>query len=446
MILYVIIGLALASFVITFLSAKTWHWGYVILVEAIFLTSVGLFILAAETLRINAVLRKQVTAQEKQLDQFKADNDALLNGTGDGTILGRLQNMDPPTRMPEGATSIPSLENLNHELLLATRLRGRVWRYASPAGVDAATGAVRINFVAPPRPVNPNPDATAEAGPAPTAPPAAPVTGLKADTVVYVFEDSLPGPQPPNAPPKQFIGEFTVVQAAGQTATLQPVQPLKAEDLEMRRLAASRGPWTLYEAMPMDRYEIYAGMTDQQLQQLLPKQSIDEYLKHGKEATADDDPRRKVGFDADGKRLPVEEIDKAAKVLYERRLRDYAAEFDEAATRRVTMLAQVDALQKDIAQLTAADAVAKKTETARTVERQKLTADLAGVTKEREAMDKHLADVQQLLAKAKQLTDDVMARNRQLAAKLAGGSSSQPKGDGGANRPARQPLPLAGTK
>jgi len=55
MILYVLIGLALASFVIAFFSARTWHWGYVVVVELFFLATMGFFLLVSETVRINAV-------------------------------------------------------------------------------------------------------------------------------------------------------------------------------------------------------------------------------------------------------------------------------------------------------------------------------------------------------------------------------------------------------
>ena len=72
MILYVIILLLLASFVFTFLGARTWHWGYVLLVEFIFLASVGFFLLASETLRINGVLRGQIRTAEKQLADVTA--------------------------------------------------------------------------------------------------------------------------------------------------------------------------------------------------------------------------------------------------------------------------------------------------------------------------------------------------------------------------------------
>ena len=77
-------------------------------------------------------------------------------------------------------------------------------------------------------------------------------------------------------------------------------------------------------------------------------------------------------------------------------------------------------------------------------QRQKLTTELAGITKERDAIEKHLAQVEQLLAKARQLTAEVMAHNRQLAAELAARQlRTRPAGNNGAGSSTKQPEPLA---
>jgi hypothetical protein len=444
MILYVVLLLVLASFVFMFLGARTWNWGYVILVEAMFLATVGFFILAAETVRINGVLRGQMRTAQKQLDDVTAQNEALRDGTSNTSVLNGLRNTDPPTLMPEEAESIASLDNLDHELLIATRQRGRVWRNVAPAGFNPQSQELKVN-IASPAPAN-----------------------LPKDTVVYIFEDEVrpvappapteegaaPAPAPPPAPtrpgnrPLQYLGSFNVTQSAGQAATLQPSRPLDPQqDFELARLVQSRGPWVIYENMPTDRYEIFAGMNDDQLKQRLPKQSVNEYLRHGKEATADDDPARKVGLDEEGKPLPADQIGKATKVVYQRRLRDYATEFDELSRRLVAMRTDKSAIQRDEEQLAAAKATGEKLQAFRTAEKEKLTKDFAGVTKERQAIEKHLAQLNQLIAKARQLTNEAMARNRQLSDQLtarqvrdtpANGSTSQPKPAG--------PLALNATK
>jgi hypothetical protein len=444
MILYVVILLVLASFVFTFLSAKTWHWGYVLLVEGNFLATLLFMFLAAETLRINAIMRTQNNNLNKQLTETKADNEALQLGTANTTVLNRLRNAAPPTVMAEDAESIPSLENLDHELLLATRARGRVWRNVAPAGqINPASGEFVVNFLPPPRPAAPPADADAATPAQPATPPAPPV-GIKADTVVYLFDDPPPAAaQAPQRAAPQYLGEFNVVKSAGTQATLRPAQPLDPQDFELRRLAASRGPWIMYETMPADRHELYTSLKEEQLKQILPKRSADEFLRHNKEATNDDDPFRKLGLDADGKPLPPDEIGKATKVLYQRRLRDYAAEFDELDRRRIALKTEKEAVEKDIAQLLAAKDVADKLQIFRTDEKKKLTSDLAGITKEREAIEKHLAQVEQLLAKARQLTAETMAQNRKLVAELAGRQPRQNPAQQGNGIPAKSPKQVA---
>lgn len=438
MILYILLAVVLASFVIAFLSAKTWHWGYVILVEAILLATLGFFILAAETLRINGVLRKQVNTQEKQLNDVTAEIAALKSGSSEGAVLARLGAGEKPVVMPENAESIPSIEQLEHELLIAARHRGRVWRNVVPAGLDPKTGAIRVNIAAP-KPA-----------------------GIKENTVVYVFEQEPEPPKPaptaegeepaPAPPPRpaqqpgrklQYLGEFTVSQAAAQQATITPAQPMLPTDIEARRLAASRGPWVMYETMPGDSYEIFAGMTEEQLKQLLPPKALDEYLRHGKDATADDDPHRKIGLDESGNRLAPEDIGKAAKFVYQRRLRDYAVEFDEIWRRRIAMRAEIEAVTKDIEQLKIADESAKKLQLALTDERQKLTSDLENITKERVAIEKHLAQLEQLLARARQLTADVMAQNRKLADELAARQLKTRPASNGNGAAAKPAVPVA---
>ena len=54
-----------------------------------------------------------------------------------------------------------------------------------------------------------------------------------------------------------------------------------------------------------------------------------------------------------------------------------------------------------------------------TEEIRKLTIDLAGVKKEREIIDTHLATVQQQLANARKLLDEAIAENRRLADEFA---------------------------
>ncbi len=394
-----------------------------LVVEAIFLATLGFFLLAAETVRINAVLRTQVNKTQEQLDTVAAQNDALKNGTSAATLVGQLSNQEPPVKTSkdeQGNDVIRSLADLDSKLLIATRRRGRVWKNVTPAApINAQTGAVTIAI------------------PAPVP------AGMTAQTVVYLFEDGPPQPPAAGGAPRgpQYLGQFIVAQVGPQQAMLQPVLPL--DEFERRRLASSRGPWIVYETMPMDRHEIFAGMSDKELKQKLPAQSVNEYLRDDKPATADDDPARVIGYDENGKRLPPGDLAKATKKVYQRRLRDYASEFDELARRRIIMLAQIDAVKKDIDRLTAAQDVAKKLQAFREDERQKLNGDLAGVTKEKEAIERHLAQIKQQLARARELTEQLLRKNSQMAAELAARQLRPHPPGGGAATPARPAGPLA---
>jgi hypothetical protein len=385
--------LLLATFAFAFLGARTWHWGHVLVVVGIFLSTLGFFFLAAETLRINAVLRSQVNQLESDLTDVQARNEALRTGTEDTSLINQMRNEDPPVLVAEDAESLESLGELDHELLLATRRRGPVWRNVAPAGVDAQSGAVRVNIAAP--------------VPA----------GITPETVVYVFEQGPAAPAAEGAPPAQFLGEFRVTEAAGQEALLVPVLP--QDEFERARLAQSGGPWVIYERMPADRHEVFAEMSEEELKQKLPGPSLEEYLRHGKEAGPDDPPERKVGLNADGQRLPPDQLGEAAKVLYERRLRDYATEFDELARRRVVMGAEIDAVTQDIARLAAAMESAKKLHAFRQNEIQRLNTDLAGIQKERQIIEQHLAQVELQVKRAQELLAATLKRNSELADDLA---------------------------
>lgn len=382
--------------VIAFFSARTWHWGHVLVMLGIYASTIWFFWLGRETLRINSVYRTAIERKTKELEQLTARNEALEKGTDDAGIIAQLQaEQEPAVTIPEDAESIPSLDDLDHQLLLATRLRGRVWRNVGPAGIDAAG----ITLPAP--------------GPA----------GLKPDTVVYVFEE---GPaQLPTADGKpqgkQYLGEFRATGAPNQPIKLVPVQPL--DQFEQQRLSTSRPPWVIYETMPPDRHAIFAGMTEEQLKQKLPPQSVQEYIRHGKEATTDDDEARQIGYDENGKLLPPEQLAQAAERLYQRRLRDYAAEFDELARRRVEMDIAIAALTKDIERLAAAIASAKELQTAREREVLRLQSDLVGIQKERLVIEQHRDKVKDQLARARELLSGLLKQNSELARRLAAGET-----------------------
>jgi chromosome segregation ATPase len=184
-------------------------------------------------------------------------------------------------------------------------------------------------------------------------------------------------------------------------------------------------------------------MSKEQLKKTLPPSSVEEYLRHGKEASPDDPEERQVGFDENGNRLPPNQLNKAVKKLYQRRLRDYATEFDELGRRRIVMEADIEAVKKDIERLLAAIESAKKLQAFRQDEIRRLNTDLAGITKERRTIERHLAQVEQQLARVRELLDASLKQNSQLAAELAAQQLRSRRSTDGARSPGEPTGPLA---
>jgi len=394
--------LVLASFVIAYFAARTWHWGHVLVMLGIFLSTLGFFVLTAETLRINAVLRKQVNNLDKQINQVEAKNLALEAGTDDASLVGQLRNEE--VRIPEDAERILSLADLDHQLALLTRIRGRVWRDVKPAGFDPQAGTFQIGVEAP--------------TPA----------GFSPASVVFLFEQGDPAlPDPTRG--KQYLGEFRVRQATGQQATLEPVLPL--DQFEQQRLAKSGGPWVMYESMPMDRHEIFAGKSEEQIRQLIPEQSVGEYLRHGQEAGPDDNEWHRAGVDENGKRVAPDQ--QAAKTVYQRRLRDYALEFEQLAQQRALLLTDMEGVRQDNQRLAAANESGKKLQAFREDERRRLGIDLTGIQKERRVIEHYLSLLQAELTKTQEKLAQTLRENSRLVQELAHQQAA-----GGASAPIQQ--------
>lgn len=376
----ILIGLSflvLATFVIAYFAARTWHWAYVLVVVGIVLSTAGFFILAAETLRINSVLRTNYNRVEQQLAQENARIKALVRGTD----------------------SSPSISDLEHEVRVQTQGRGPVWRNVTKTGVDRQTGGVNVSVESP--------------VPA----------GFAVNTIVYLFEAGLPAQPDPNAG-KQYLGEFRVTQAAGQEANLLPA--LEMSDLQRQRLANSQGQWVVYEKMPADRYAIFAGMSEDELRERLPAASVEEYLRHGQPAGPDDDEYHRAYYDDTGKRLTPDEAaqglatEQPIQTLHHRWLHDYALEFRTLAERRAVVSTDLAGTELDNQRLAEAEASATRLTAFRQEQLRKLHHDLDGINdKERPTLDRLAGLVQQQVDTLRTMLDETLTDNGRLARELA---------------------------
>lgn len=352
------------------ISFKRTHWSQVVLVLLITLTAVGYLFLASETTRVHRDLRSNLARLESQLANVERQNHDLLNGAGDEAGILQLQ----------------------HKLEMLTRGRGRAWRQVAPAGPLDPQGRIEVGIP------NPTPH------------------GLAADSVVYVFEMGDANPADPKAG-RQYLGEFVVVEAREKSVVLESTHLLDQRTGE--RLARSQGPWSLYESMPVDRYDTFAGMSEEELKKRLPPADAAEYLRSGQPATADDDPANVIGFDENDQRVPPNKMDTAVKKVYQRPLRDFAFLFAELDRQKAVLLSDRDALVEDNAKWEATLASAEKLGKFREDEIDLLESDLAGMKQDRVAIESHLTIVKGQIEEALRRIEDLLARNSSLAQQLA---------------------------
>jgi len=359
----------LTGLIAPFIGNKYWHWSQLVLVLSVVLAALGFIVLAAETVRVHHVLRAKLPKLESDINRLVVQNEQLLHGSGDKK----------------------GLLELEHQLKMLSRKRGRVWRGVQPAGKVDDQGVVQIE-IAQPQP-----------------------HGLEKNTIVYVFEAGEVNPTDP-ASGRQYLGEFRVVESVEGGATLEPV--LLIDQRTGQRLVDSQGPWSLYETMPADQHELYAGLSEEQLRQLLPAESVDEYIRQGTPATPDDDEWHKIGLNENDERVGPENLDQAVKFLYDRPLRDYAYLFSELAQQRVVLQASQQAVTLDIAELAVALKSAKELSLFREKQKASLESDLTGMQGDRLAIETHRDLVLRQLAENKQKIDHLLARNAELADRL----------------------------
>ena len=126
----------------------------------------------------------------------------------------------------------------------------------------------------------------------------------------------------------RYLGEFKVTGVAEKKIALEPTRKLDKD--ELARLAQSKGPWRMYETMPVDKHETFEGLNKEQLAALLPASSLAEYEKDGKPAAPSDNPHR---------------VD--ANKNYSRMLRDYEAIYRDYRLRQARFADPREAAQRD---------------------------------------------------------------------------------------------------
>ena len=310
--------------------------------------AMAFFYLATRTLATHHAWRSSAQAFQKALKQAKQEQEALLEGTQEGEEFKR------------------GIRQLRLELHKLTIARGRVWYGAVPGQPDQKTGEVMVSIDTP----DPH--------------------QITKDMTLYVFEEE----QAKDG--GQYIGQFKVdsVAEAEKRVALKPIFNLartiqdpdgnkkNADQRRLDRLVQSQGKWSLYEKMPADNHEIFAGLTDDELRDLIPEEILPEYLKDGKPAEPGD---------------PEDLVDPETKEFV-RKLTDYDTVFAHNDVDLSELVDQLQAEMRDRKEAQEALADAKEQEKFHRKAQAEAQDERTKVFRERNAVADHLADVQKVLA------------------------------------------------
>ncbi|MCA9151783.1 MAG: hypothetical protein KDA92_20915, partial [Planctomycetales bacterium] len=302
-------------FILAYLAARTWVVWHVVILSFLFLFSLVFMMFAAATLKVQDRWRGQYTKLTQEVEDEEDRNDKLTNGSILDEELG--------------------LKQLRAEATRAASDRGRVWRNLrladvgenqlvfntaswGDAGCATAAGGGEEDAFEEEAPAE---DAAAGDGNA-AAPPAPISLGLEPNAVVFAFKEAPMRvlPEPIQAAldsaellekdtqgfckvPVFYMGEFKVVgdpNANPAALTLAATMPLS--DSQIAQLDDANSTWVLYEIMPVDSHEVFAGATPEQVGALLAlgaadpasvQQSLQEYVRDQQQANDNDPPERK---------------------------------------------------------------------------------------------------------------------------------------------------------
>jgi len=363
----VLVVLFIVSLTLAYLGGKRWNVANATLL--FFVVALEFLYVSTHVLTLHDRYRSQANEIQKSLDKVRADIKLLEFGNEDA------EDEDAGVR------------ELRHELHRLTLDRGRVW---SDCEVDPQldeNGNITVRIA------NPDPH------------------GIEIDKLLYAFE------QGPAAEGNLFLSLGRVVTVGEGTVTAVPLRPTTPEQLEEY---LNRGKkWRLYESLPVDRHDLLTSLSEEDLRAGLPAESIDEYLKDGKEASEDEPDERRIGFKADDLQALPNERDQVVKWLYVRRLRDFALRFDSLYAEQRMMQSDIEREISHIEAMKGSLAQAEQNVKDREEERGKLTQDFQKFQIEADRVGQHLAEVEQQRDKLETLLGDIRARTVELAVQLA---------------------------
>ncbi len=224
--------------------------------------------------------------------------------------------------------------------------------------------------------------------------------GIANGTVLYAFEEldvKNRGDALGDFDVGQYLGEFHVSGVNGKQVTFKPTYTMTKAEID--RLVKAKRPWVLYELLPRDSHEAFAGLSDAQLKALLPPDSVKAYLKDGKPAERDDPPEDVV------------------KGKYVRPLVDYSVVFNDGHEKRMLLGDTIAALGEDkqlvldaLQQARALADVCTKEIAATNAEKEKMERQRDVVIAYQKKLEQALGDMEAFIARLTKLNQAMAGR------------------------------------
>jgi hypothetical protein len=431
------------------LGYKSWKWFHMVFAFLAFASTLPVAAYTAMSLKTRAEWSKLGATLEKQVSEKDVASRTLRDG-------------DPDVANPDPLTYLSGAQGEVYRILIN---RGRVWRQCTLTNINVQASTLKFNTQQPP---------PAEQGP----------NRLETKAVLYLFKDvTLQNvfTGEPRSVPAVYVGEFQVTEVTDADVTIAPTLPLDPQ--QASHLApGGETRWTLYEKMPTDSPEAFAGLTEQQVRALIPnvlqidpqrhEQLVQTYLREGNEPLEADPPARRWMeieflaehtevvdstttqvdrdsryFDDQGRALPpglraggpvkfvkqqkaifplarAEELIAAGtcrkvRDVYRRELKDYATNFHEIAVRMAYLGDRIGEVTRQTAILVEAQKKAQAQIDYRTQEKAKLEQDLAKVQAEVNAINGYAAQLVAAVNATRSRANELFRGNLSLAEQLA---------------------------
>jgi len=242
-------GIAVILFFVTvFFAARTFRVFHLMMMVLVCVAGVFFFIMSVFTLKTHQEWRAAYNILTIDIAEKEATVAAL-------EAVGTAE--DPDGVLAAVEDSIPALEQ---ELIREMWDRGRVWRGVVPSNFDGQSVKVDIYPL----------DAAAPAGDDEVKSDERPPHQIAEGNVLHVFRESDDvdtGMKLPTA----FLGTFTVTTVTPTSVVLTPGY-LTGQQLTLIRDTGAT--WALYDKMPVDTHEAFAGFSKEELIKLMPNTKV----------------------------------------------------------------------------------------------------------------------------------------------------------------------------